>query len=231
MHAFREHGRAIPRILYWFRTPPNVRVGRAALDEEAIRSIEEANPTLAFDWTRMVNAAPGPDQAAPRPKEREPRRSAPPAPAPEAPAPPPPAPEPVPPADEDANAEGPFEFADEREAALPPPAASRVEERVGHEGLSRLRARYSELMARIAQRVTDRVRLEELRAQAERLNPDTWVTDEEAGRGIEMFEAEWEAIRARLGHRRRRRRGGARRRGRSPGAGGAPDSGGGAPAV
>ena len=35
MYASRDRRRAEPRILYWFRTPPNVRVGRAALDEEA----------------------------------------------------------------------------------------------------------------------------------------------------------------------------------------------------
>ena len=32
------------RILYWFRTPPGVKVGRAALDEEAIRTIEQGTP-------------------------------------------------------------------------------------------------------------------------------------------------------------------------------------------
>ncbi len=73
MHAFREHGRAVPRILYWFRTPPNVRVGRTALDEDAIRLIEETNPDLTFDWTRMVNAAPGPESAPPRPRDRRQR--------------------------------------------------------------------------------------------------------------------------------------------------------------
>jgi hypothetical protein len=131
---------------------------------------------------------------------------------------------------EDARDAEAFEFSDEPAPTLPLPAARHVEERVGPEGLSRLRARYSELMARIAQRTADPARLEELRTQAERLNPDTWVTDEEARRGIETFEAEWETLRAKLG-RRRRRRGGARRRGRpgAPGPGSAPPEPGGTP--
>ncbi len=90
--------------------------------------------------------------------------------------------------------------------------ARHVEERLGREGVDRLRARYAELLARITERVTDPVRLEELRTQAERLNPDTWVTDEEARQGIEQFDAACDALRARLGRRKRRRRGGARRR-------------------
>jgi len=140
---------------------------------------------------------------------------------------------------EDAPETEAFEFIDEPGTPLPP-AAQHVEERIGHEGMGRLRARYAELMARIAQRITDPARLEELRTQAERLNPDTWVTDEEARHGIETFDAVCGALHARLGRRRRRRRGGARRRAQSgapeagsrpPGDGGAAGSGGGDPAV
>ena len=40
----RRRGKPRARILYWFRTPPGVRIGRAALDEAAIRLIEEHNP-------------------------------------------------------------------------------------------------------------------------------------------------------------------------------------------
>ena len=55
MHTPRRRGvKAEPRILYWFRTPPGVRVGRSALDEDAIRMLEEHNPDVHFDWTRML---------------------------------------------------------------------------------------------------------------------------------------------------------------------------------
>jgi hypothetical protein len=225
MHAFRERGRSSPRILYWFRTPPHVRVGRAALDENAIRLIEETHPDVVFDWTRILKSAPTPEP--PDSRDRRQRRR--PKPAgitspvdaghrsvtdaervetvapPEEPAP-------------ELEAETPEGAWDgEVTDQAPPPAAHRVEERVGRTGFDRLRARYAELLARITERVTDPVRLEELRGQAERLNPDTWVTDEEAKRGIEGFDAAYEALRARLGRRRRRRRGGGRRRQDRPG--------------
>ena len=54
MHAFREHDRAQPRILYWFRSPIDAKVGRRAIDEEAIRLIEEHHPDVSFDWARIL---------------------------------------------------------------------------------------------------------------------------------------------------------------------------------
>ena len=95
-----------------------------------------------------------------------------------------------------------------------------AEQSLGREGLTRLRARYAELIARITERAGSPERIEELRAQAESLNPDTWVTDAEVRQGIESFEPKIRDLRAALGLRRRRRsrRGGRRRR--SAGAGG-----------
>jgi len=46
------------RLLYWFRTPPGVRVGRAPIDETAIRLLEQHNPDVEFDWTRILKAPP-----------------------------------------------------------------------------------------------------------------------------------------------------------------------------
>ena len=57
MHAFRGRGQPRPRILYCFRTPPNVRVGRGPLDEAAIRAIEEHNPDVEFDWARILRSS------------------------------------------------------------------------------------------------------------------------------------------------------------------------------
>ncbi len=45
-------------LLYWFRTPPHVKLGRAAFDEETIRTIEEQHPDLEFDWTHILAARP-----------------------------------------------------------------------------------------------------------------------------------------------------------------------------
>ncbi len=50
------------RVLYWFRTPPGIKVGRSALDEDAIRLLEELNPDVEFDWTRILKAEPPPQE-------------------------------------------------------------------------------------------------------------------------------------------------------------------------
>jgi hypothetical protein len=76
---------------------------------------------------------------------------------------------------------------------------------LGAEGLMRLRARHASLTARIRD-VGDDVKREALRLEAERLDPDTWVTEQEARQALETYEASFEALRAQLGHRRRRRR-------------------------
>jgi hypothetical protein len=55
--------------LYWFRTPPGVRVGRAAIDDEAMRLLEQHNPDVQFDWPRLLKEQPS-EMAAPR-RERE----------------------------------------------------------------------------------------------------------------------------------------------------------------
>ena len=85
-------------------------------------------------------------------------------------------------------------------------AISAVESRLGSEGLSRLRARYSEVLARIAETIADPQRQDELKSQAERLNPDTWVTDAEVTAGLESYESVFESLRTVVGRRRRRRR-------------------------
>jgi len=85
-------------------------------------------------------------------------------------------------------------------------ALSAVESRLGSEGLSRLRARYSEVMARISETVSEPVRQEELKTQAERLNPDTWVTEAEVNAGLESYESVFESLRSVVGRKRRRRR-------------------------
>ena len=48
------------RVLYWFRSPPNVEIGRPALDPETLRAIEASNPELRFDWDEILRAKPQP---------------------------------------------------------------------------------------------------------------------------------------------------------------------------
>jgi hypothetical protein len=225
MHAFRKEGRNEPRILYWFRTPPYVKVGRTAIDEEAIRLLEERHPDVVFDWARILREPPQqmpPVEAEKRREAREfrearrrkrPRRED--------------EQEQPQPAEEPSLAE----LADESEAVEPsaaefeelaaesPSETSEIAEPhpliglVGPEGLVRLRARHASLTARIAE-VQDDVRREALRLEAERLDPDMWVTEVEARQALETYEANYEALRTQLGRNRRRRR--RRSRGQKP---------------
>ena len=300
VYAGRRDGRSRQRILYWFRTPPGVKVGRPALDEEAIRWIEEHNPDIEFDWPKILEAqptaAPPADDARTRRPRRDRNRPRPPrsaatqsggAPQGDRPKPPsaelelrelelpelelselehsepepsesefseptepelaelepleleplepePLEPEPLEPEPLEPEPLEPLEpevaqafeqlTHPEVEEKIAPPAMP-VEQNLGREQLTRLRARYAELLARITERGGDNERVDALRAQAESLNPDTWVTDEEVRQGLESFEPKIRDLRAALGLRRRRRsrRGGRRRRGAPPESPGAPD--------
>ena len=72
-HTFRQGGVVRMRVLYWFRTPPDIEVGRPALDAGAIRDIEASNPDLTFDWDEILKAQPPPVPQE-RPGERRERR-------------------------------------------------------------------------------------------------------------------------------------------------------------
>jgi hypothetical protein len=49
-------GKSRPRVLYWYRTPPNIKVGRPPFDDEMRRAIEAQYPDVTFDWTKIVEA-------------------------------------------------------------------------------------------------------------------------------------------------------------------------------
>ena len=220
VHTTRRRGKERTRILYWFRSPPHVKIGRAAFDEEAIRAIEAANPDIAFEWGRILEARPPEPEAEPwRPRrgsggrDRERPRAG----TPTTPVGPPPTtygPENTGVLDPSGSAETGSERVLEEEededangkrpgSASEPSAAERA---LGAEGLSRVRARYAEVLARISAQITDDAIADELRELAERLNPDAWVTADEVARGLEDFERVLEQLRQRLGPPRRSRR-------------------------
>jgi hypothetical protein len=64
-------GKSRPRLLYWFRTPPGVKVGRTPFDSDVRRALEAQNPDVAFDWTAIVQT---PIPAADTERWRERRR-------------------------------------------------------------------------------------------------------------------------------------------------------------
>ncbi len=232
MHTGRRSGRARSRILYWFRTPPGVRVGRAALDEDAIRHIEDHNPDVEFDWTRILKGQGAPEAvpvaAAPARGQRQRGQQGRPPRGPDTRIHPTSAAEPIPslpaavaapvvagragtpdliaaptdvwPAASEAGADV------SASPVVPDGPLTAAGARLGSEGLSRLRARHAEVLARISEKITDAATQVELRAEAERLNPDTWVTDADVTAGLEKYETVFESLRAVVGRQRRRRR-------------------------
>lgn len=46
-----------PRVLYWFRTPPGVMVGREPFDESVRRTLESQYPDVTFDWEQLRKTA------------------------------------------------------------------------------------------------------------------------------------------------------------------------------
>jgi hypothetical protein len=240
-----------------------VKVGRAALDDDALRRIEAQNPDLEFDWPRILKGG-GAPASEPRPpfESRRPRSGVRPrseTAQPERPRsenaqtertrwekaqPERPRSEPAqgPRSETAETAQGltPVRLAPAEPASSEPPAdaergqtpeqfeAAATEERgltpelpadgtaaharLGQEGVQRLRQRYADVRARIAERVADPTRRAELTASAERLNPDAWTTPDEVSAGLEQYEAVLASLREVVGRQRRRRRRGSGRR-------------------
>jgi hypothetical protein len=67
-----RRGKVRTRILYWYRTPPGVRVGREPFDDSMRRAIETQNPDIVFDWRKIVET---PIPSAETEKWRERRRA------------------------------------------------------------------------------------------------------------------------------------------------------------
>ncbi|MBM42844.1 MAG: hypothetical protein CL483_13070 [Acidobacteria bacterium] len=230
-HSYRQSGTQDLRVLYWFRTPPGVRVGRLALDPKAIRAIEEANPRLKFDWDKIlkVKAPPPPqeyDREAREERRAKRRRRA----ASEAESE-------IAVAAEGARGEtpgsggappGPAEPCPEEPSGEPKDSVAHVALALTDgEGLARLRARHATIVARIGDRKREPEKLAALQAQAALIDPDSWKTVEEARERVAALDETTEALRRALGRRPRRRRGGSgRRRGA---ASGRPDTAGSAP--
>ena len=194
-HTFLLHADAPglpPRVLYWYRTAPGVLIGRPALDEEAIRAIEEQHPHIEFDWPAILalrEAMPPEEEAeAPPPRSRRPsRREA---------ARPPRAQERPPVAEvvvEDAAIVDTGSLAPE---PIAPSTRGLLEELVGREIATRLRARYAEIMARIHEQGFDESTLAAWVARAEPLDPDTWLTPDAVLEGVRDADARFEQLRA-----------------------------------
>jgi hypothetical protein len=181
-----------------------VLIGRPALDEDAIRSIEEQHPHIEFDWPAILalrEAMPPEEEAEParpsRPR-RQGRREAPRAAAASA----------EPRAASDASVEMPDEvrtaIQDDAEplvAGVEPPAPTTrglLEELVGRDIATRLRGRHAEIMARIHEQSFDEATLAAWVARAEPLDPDTWLTPDAVLAGVRDADSRFEALRSAL---------------------------------
>jgi hypothetical protein len=67
-----RRGKVRPRLLYWFRSPPDVKVGREPFDAFVRRALEAQNPGVDFDWRAIVET---PIPSADADKWRERRRA------------------------------------------------------------------------------------------------------------------------------------------------------------
>jgi len=210
MHADRPGDR--PRILYWYRTAPGVGLGRAALDEDAIRTIEDQHPDIEFDWPAILalSQVMTPEDEAPTPMPqrmekkrtafaRENKREL---------------------RQDDRTEESPVavepsvqsETTGERESVerlepAPVPAVEPVETRnrlleelAGREIGSRLRGRHAEIIARIEKLDADGAEKEALFKRAEALDPELWMTPEAVLEGVRNADVIFEKLKADLAH-------------------------------
>jgi hypothetical protein len=180
MHWFRDGQRQRSRILYVFRSPGGVRVGRQVLEPEVLREIERHHPDVEFDWASVREQKQVIDTA-PEPRRR--RRSD------EAPARPKPAPA-------------------EAAPQQPPRAAvpSAIEGGTPAEQMAFLALWYPQLRERIAQRTSDPGRRDALLALAERLNASAWTDADEITAGLQGAAEALERLSHVFARRRRRAR-------------------------
>jgi hypothetical protein len=188
MHWFRDGNRQRSRILYAFRTPGGVRVGRDPLEPEILREIESRHPEIAFEWKIIRDnqqiIEPAVEQRRRRPKSEEAAPTPPAAPSGAAPA--------------AAATQG---AAAERSQPVPSSIAGTTPD----EQMAFLAEWYRTICERIDKRISDEARRVTLHALAERLNPATWTDADQITTGLQQA---GEAL-ERLSHvfARRRRRG------------------------
>ena len=195
MDWYREGIRQRSRILYVFRTPGGVRVGRAPLEPDVLRHIQAHYPDIVFDWKavletrQIIDAAPEPRRPPIRRRTEE---------------------DATPAAVSAAQPDGPQPASHPGVVARPPiPAViggSSPDERVAF-----LTHWYPIARERVVQRMSDPVRREALTALAERLNPAAWTDADEVTSGLQQASEALERL-SRVLTRRRRRSG----RGRLP---------------
>ena len=206
LHSAQPGGR--PIVLYWYRSAPGVRVGRPALDEDAIRTIEEQHPDIEFDWPHILEVGaitePIEEERPVRQKRRpavrdqvsgmrdqEGSREQ----------------EKLKAGKDETQKEEPVlvpedieeeAIDEEREIETRPRAHDLLEELVGREIATRLHARYAEIIARVHHIAAEHPQRAAWEARAEALNPDNWVTPDEVLDGVQRADALFDSLRREL---------------------------------
>ena len=190
MHLYRDGQRQRSKILYVFRTPGGVRVGRDPLEPDVLRQIESQYPDIPFNW-QMVRESQQVIETSVEPRRRRPRReeetaiASPPAAAPSAAAPPP-APTP----------------------AAPPRLTipSVIEGATPDERMAFLAHWHPIIRERIPHRTSEPSRQEALNALADRLNPANWTDADQITAGLQQAAEALERLSTVFAKRRRRGR-------------------------
>ena len=190
MHWLRDGNRQRSRILYVFRTPGGVRVGRESLEPDVLREIETRHPGISFDWKTLVAnqqlVESSADTRRPRKRKRAEDEPSPPSIAPAAP-----------------------EGQPASQAAPTPPRPSipaSLQGATPDEQIAFLNHWYPVVRERIPQRTSDPARLEALTALAERLNPAAWTDADQIAEGLLRAAEALERLSRVFSRRRRRRR-------------------------
>lgn len=186
MHWYREGNKQRSRILYIFRTPGGVRVGRESLEPDVLRQIESQHPDISFDWKsvfanrQLVETAPEPR----RPRKRK--------------------------RGEEEAAETLVEPQKEAPPPLPPPPRPTIPAALQgdtpDEQIAFLSQWYPVIRDRIAARSSDPARRDALNALAERLNPTAWTDADQIAEGLVRAGEALERLSRVFSRRRRRRR-------------------------
>jgi hypothetical protein len=188
MHLYRDGARQRSKILYVFRTPGGVRVGRDPLEPEVLRQIESQYPEIQFDWA-MVRESQQVIESSAEPRRRKPRR------------------------EEDAPAVAALPVPIAVPAAAAPAAApprlaipSVIDGATPDERIAFLAHWHPIIRERIPHRTSDPVRQEALNALADRLNPANWTDADEITAGLQQAAEALERLSLVFAKRRRRGR-------------------------
>jgi hypothetical protein len=184
MHWYREGNKQRSRILYIFRTPGGVRVGRESLEPDVLQQIESQHPDIAFDW-KSVFANRQLVETSTEPRRPRKRKRA---------------------DEEHESAVEPARETPQPAAAPRPTIPHALQGETPDEQIAFLNKWYPVIRDRIAARSPDPARRDALIALAERLNPTAWTDADQIAEGLVRAGEALERLSRVFSRRRRRRR-------------------------